>query len=43
MSRTGVDAPEALAQLTKLSQNDQIKLVQLARNLVDEAVRRARR
>ena len=42
MSRSGVDAPEALAQLTKLSQDDQIKLVQLARNLIDEAVRRAR-
>jgi GAF domain-containing protein len=42
MSRSGVDEGEALARLTKLSQHEHVKLVQIARNLVDEAVRRAR-
>jgi GAF domain-containing protein len=42
MSRSGVDETEALARLTKLSQHEHVKLVQIARTLVDEAVRRAR-
>jgi GAF domain-containing protein len=42
MSRSGVDEAEALARLTKLSQHEHVKLVQIARTLVDEAVRRAR-
>jgi GAF domain-containing protein len=42
MSRSGVEEAEALARLTKLSQHEHVKLVQIARNLVDEAVRRAR-
>ena len=42
MSRSGVDEAEALARLTKLSQHEHVKLVQIASNLVEEAVRRAR-
>ncbi|MGI3784288.1 MAG: GAF and ANTAR domain-containing protein [Janthinobacterium lividum] len=42
MSRSGVDEAEALSRLTKLSQHEHVKLVQIARALVDEAVRRAR-
>jgi GAF domain-containing protein len=42
MSRSGVDETEALARLTKLSQHEHVKLVQIARTLVEEAVRRAR-
>jgi GAF domain-containing protein len=42
MSRSGVDEIAALARLTKLSQHEHVKLVQIARTLVDEAVRRAR-
>jgi GAF domain-containing protein len=42
MSRSGIDEAEALIRLTKLSQHEHVKLVQIARNLVDEAVRRAR-
>jgi GAF domain-containing protein len=42
MSRSGVDETEALARLTKLSQHEHVKLVQVARTLVEEAVRRAR-
>ena len=42
MSRSGVDEAAALARLTKLSQHEHVKLVQIARTLVDEAVRRAR-
>ncbi|HEY0240934.1 MAG TPA: GAF and ANTAR domain-containing protein [Friedmanniella sp.] len=42
MSRSGVDEREALARLTTLSQREHVKLVQVARTLVDEAVRRAR-
>lgn len=42
MSRSGVDELEALRRLTTLSQHQHVKLVLVARNLVDEAVRRAR-
>jgi GAF domain-containing protein len=42
MSRSGVDEVQALARLTTLSQHEHVKLVQIARGLVDEAVRRAR-
>jgi GAF domain-containing protein len=42
MSRSGVDDVEALARLTRLSQHEHVKLVEIARNMVDEAVRRAR-
>jgi GAF domain-containing protein len=42
MSRAGVDEAEALARLTTLSQHGHVKLVQVARTLVEEAVRRAR-
>ena len=42
MSRSGVDETEALARLTKLSQNEHVKLVSVAQNLVDQAVRRSR-
>lgn len=42
MSRSGVDETEALARLTTLSQHEHVKLVTIARTLVDEAVRRAR-
>lgn len=42
MSRSGIDETEALARLTKLSQHQHVKLVQIARTLVDEAMRRAR-
>jgi GAF domain-containing protein len=42
MSRSGVDEVEALTRLTKLSQHEHVKLVQIARTLVEEAVRRAR-
>jgi GAF domain-containing protein len=42
MSRSGVDDVEALARLTRLSQHEHVKLVEIARNLVEEAVRRAR-
>ena len=42
MSRSGVDEVEALARLTKLSQHEHVKLVHIARTLVEEAVRRAR-
>ncbi|GAB2581535.1 GAF and ANTAR domain-containing protein [Microlunatus antarcticus] len=42
MSRSGIDEDEALARLTRLSQHEHVKLVEVARTLVDEAVRRAR-
>ena len=42
MSRSGVDDVEALTRLTRLSQHEHVKLVEIARTLVDEAVRRAR-
>ncbi len=42
MSRSGIDEAEALARLVRLSQREHLKLVQVARNLVEEAVRRAR-
>lgn len=42
MSRSGVDEKEALARLTKLSQHEHVKLVRVAQNLVDQAVRRSR-
>ena len=38
MSRSGVDEVQALARLTVLSQHEHVKLVQIARRLVDEAV-----
>ena len=42
MSRSGVDEDEARARLTRLSQHEHVKLVQVARTLVEEAARRAR-
>lgn len=42
MSRTGVDETEAHARLTRLSQHEHVKLIQIAHTLVEEAVRRAR-
>ncbi|WP_375423401.1 GAF domain-containing protein [uncultured Friedmanniella sp.] len=42
MSRSGVDQAEALRRLRTLSQHEHQKLVEVARTLVDEAVRRAR-
>lgn len=41
-SRTGSSAEEAVARLKQLSQAENIKLVDVATRLVDEAVRRAR-
>lgn len=41
MSRTGGTEDEALARLRTLSQNEHRKLVVVARNIIDEAVRRA--
>jgi GAF domain-containing protein len=41
-SRSGVDASEAFDRLTRMSQNENIKLHLLAEHLVEEAVRRAR-
>ncbi|MGI8666344.1 MAG: ANTAR domain-containing protein [Jatrophihabitans sp.] len=42
MGRRGIGADEALATLRELSQHQNVKLVALASQLVDEAVRRAR-
>ena len=42
MSRTGVTADEALARLKTISQRQGAKLAQVARSMLDEAVRRAR-
>ena len=42
MSRSGIDEVEALDRLKTLSQHEHEKLVVIAQNLVDEAVRRAR-
>lgn len=42
MSRSGSTEEEALARLRAISQNDHHKLVDVARQIVDEAVRRAR-
>lgn len=42
MSRTGASAEEAFDRLRMISQRDNVKLAVVARNLVDEAVRRAR-
>jgi GAF domain-containing protein len=42
MSRTGATAEEAFDRLRVISQRDNVKLAVVARNLVDEAVRRAR-
>ena len=42
MSRRGVGPTEAMAALRELSQHENLKLVQVAQRLVDEAVRRAR-
>ena len=41
MSRTGGTAAEAMARLRALSQNDHQKLEVVARQIVEEAVRRA--
>lgn len=43
MSRSGVSEAEALQRLRTLSQHEHEKLVTIAGNLVDEAVRRARK
>jgi GAF domain-containing protein len=40
--RSGASAEEAFAKLRKMSQTDNVKLIDVARKLVDEAVRRAR-
>lgn len=42
MSRSGVSEDEALNRLRTLSQHEDAKLVTIAQNLIDEAVRRAR-
>jgi GAF domain-containing protein len=42
MSRSGLHEGEVLAQLVRLSQHKHVKLLQIARDLVDEAVRQAR-
>lgn len=42
MSRSGVSADEALERLRTLSQHEHTRLVVIAQNLIDEAVRRAR-
>ncbi|HYP46037.1 MAG TPA: GAF and ANTAR domain-containing protein [Propionibacteriaceae bacterium] len=42
MSRSGISADEALQRLRTLSQHEHAKLVVIAQNLIDEAVRRAR-
>lgn len=42
MSRSGVHEAEALAGLVKRSQHEHVKVLQVARDLVDEAVRLAR-
>jgi GAF domain-containing protein len=42
MSRSGESADEATERLRALAQHDQVKLVALARTILDEAVRRAR-
>ncbi|WP_319017977.1 ANTAR domain-containing protein [Mycolicibacterium baixiangningiae] len=41
-SRSGASGEEAFARLTKISQNENVKLHVVAERLVDEAVRRAR-
>jgi len=41
-SRAGVSAEEAFERLTKISQNDNVKLHRVAEQLVEEAVQRAR-
>jgi GAF domain-containing protein len=40
--RTGATSEEAFARLREISQNDHVKLVDVAQRIVDEAVRRAR-
>ena len=42
MARTGGTAEQAFASLRRMSQADNVKINALARNIVDEAVRRAR-
>jgi transcriptional regulator with GAF, ATPase, and Fis domain len=42
MSRSGVDAEQAFERLRTMSQSRSIKLVEAAREIVDDAVRRAR-
>lgn len=42
MSRSGIGGEEALERLRTLSQHEHAKLVVIAQNLIDEAVRRAR-
>jgi AmiR/NasT family two-component response regulator len=42
MSRSGATEDEAMARLRSLSQNGHHKLADVARQLIDEAVRRAR-
>ena len=42
MSRTGMTAPEAFGQLRGLSQSRSVKLADVASDLLDQAVRRAR-
>ena len=42
MSRSGVSAPEAFARLRAMSQEQSVKLAEVAQDLLDEAVRRAR-
>ena len=41
-SRSGGTEQEAFERLTRISQNEHIKLFEVAERLVDEAVRRAR-
>jgi AmiR/NasT family two-component response regulator len=43
MSRSGATAAEAFDVLRARSQNDHVKLAEVARRLVEDAVRRARR
>ena len=40
-ARTGVTSDEALARLRALSQQQNVKVVEIARHVVDDAVRRA--
>ena len=42
MSRTGVNATEAFARLRTMSQSQSVKLTDVARGLLGEAVRNAR-
>ncbi len=43
MSRTGIEAEEAFLRLRTRSQHEHRKVREIAQELVDEAVRRARR